>query len=283
MLPAQPRQAKDDLGRGRAAKDAIGVAVGRGRMADHGEAGFARLEGLGLFVLGGLGTPPPVLMHIGAVRRVHQPDHGMVDMGVEGHPVDQLGPAADHAGEDRRRLIRLRLAARVRAHPDKDQALAFVRGIMAHADARHIHRLVLDQRGDGRADPVGAVAPAVIGAFDQLGAVLALDQPSGRQRRGAVGTDVAHGVDLAGAGAAQQDRLAEDLIALQPARPQVAGQGGEIPDVAQEALAEDGLGLARLELACADFAVALGHDGCLARNRRPARARHRAAVAMSRA
>jgi hypothetical protein len=80
----------------------------------------------------------------------------------------------------------------------------------------------------------------VIGAFDRLALARLLDQPPGRQRRGAVRADVAHPIDLARAGSPDQDRLAHDLIALQAGDRHVARQGDEIPGVSDEALAESG-------------------------------------------
>ena len=53
-----------------------------------------------------------------------------------------------------------------------------------------------------------------------------------------MGADVAQGVNGASAVAAQQDRLAEHLVALQLAGFKLRAEGGEIPDVVQEALAE---------------------------------------------
>ncbi|MNI16382.1 hypothetical protein D3C73_697140 [compost metagenome] len=186
------------------------------------------------------GAPPPLLMDEGAVGRVHQADHGVVDVAVEIHPFDQAR-LAHGAGEDRRILVRLGRVAGVGRHPHEDQALALAHRIGPHLDAVGLEGLVLDQRRDGGAHPVGAEAPAVIGAFDRLALARFLDQPPGRQRRGAVGADVAHGVDLARARAADQHRLAHDLMALQTGDRHVARQGDEIPGVGDEALAEGGL------------------------------------------
>ena len=137
-------------------------------MAHHGEAVLARFEGLGLFVHRMFGPPPPLLMDIGAVGGVHQADDGVVDVAVEIHRLDQLGLAADHAGEDRRLMVRFRRIAGVRRHPDEDKTLAFTHRIGSHADAVRLEGLILDQRRNGGADPVGAEAPAVIGTFDRL-------------------------------------------------------------------------------------------------------------------
>jgi hypothetical protein len=93
-------------------------------VADHREALLARLEALGFLVLAGLGAPPPLLMHVGAVGGVHETHDGVVDVGVEVHAVDQLRPAADHALEHRRRLGGL-----AGADPDEHQTLAFGRVI----------------------------------------------------------------------------------------------------------------------------------------------------------
>ncbi len=185
------------------------------------------------------GTPPPLLMDVRPVGGIHQADDGVVDMAVEIHPLDQAR-LADGARKLRRLLIRLGRVAGVGRHPDEDHALALAHRIGADLDALSLKRLILDQRRDGRADAVGPEAPAVIGAFDRLALAGLLDQPPGRQRRRAVGTDVAHPIDLAGARAADQDRLAHDLIAFQAGDRYVARQGDEIPGVGDEALAEGG-------------------------------------------
>ena len=80
---------------------------------------------------------------------IHQPHHRMIDVGVEHHPVDQLGLAANNAGDGRRRQVRRALAARIAGHPDEDQALALGDGIGAHADAADIDVLVADHGGYG--------------------------------------------------------------------------------------------------------------------------------------
>ena len=123
---------------------------------------------------------------------VHQADDGVVDMAVEIHRLDQLGLAADDAWEDRRLMIGLHRFARVRRHPEEDDALALA------------HRI----------------------------------GPYGRQGRGAVGTDVAHGIDRARARATDQHRLVHHLMALQAGDRHVARQGHEIPGIAHKALAE---------------------------------------------
>ena len=177
-------------------------------------------------------------MNIGAVRRVHQPHNGVVDVGVEHHPVDELGLAANDPWDVRRRLVGLAIAPGIAGHPDEDQPLRLGHGIGAHADAADVDLLILDHRRDRRTDPVGAKPPAVIGALDHLPAADVAHQPPGGKRRRPVRADVAQGVDRAVVLAAEQDRLAEDLVALQLAGTQVAGEGGEVPDVAQEAAAE---------------------------------------------
>ena len=70
-----------------------------------------------------------------------------------------------------------------------------------------------------------------------------------------MGADVPQGVDFAVVLAAQQDRLAENLVSRQLAGAQVARQGGKIPDVAQEARPEPPSGGGRAR----GFGVAFGH------------------------
>ena len=253
MLPAIAGQAEGDLGRRGAAEDPVGPAVRRGGVADHGEAVLARLEGLGLLMHRLCRPPPPLLMHIGAVGGVHQTDDGVVDMGVEIHPFDHLRPATHDAREQGRLVVGFGCRARVGGHPDEDHPLAFAHGIGPHADAIGLIGLVLDQRRNGGADAVGAEAPAVVAAFDGLALAGLLDQPAGREGRRAVGTDVAHGVDLARPTLrtprpADQHGLAEQFVPLERGRRDVARQGHEIPGVEHEPLAERGrrgLGLGR--------------------------------------
>ena len=91
--------AEDDLGLRLTAKHRIGPRVAGRRMTDHGEAGLARLERLGLGMDAGGGAPPPLAMHEGSMGRIHQSDDRVIDVSVEDHPVDQLGGAAHHARE----------------------------------------------------------------------------------------------------------------------------------------------------------------------------------------
>ena len=161
-------------------------------------------------------------------------------MGVEIHRIDQFRPTADDAGEDRRLVIGLGRDARIGSHPDEDDALALAHRIGSHPDAVGLIGLVLDQGGDGGADPVGAETPAVVAALDRLTLARVLDQLAGRQRRGPVRADVAQGIDLTGAGAADQHRLSEQHVTRQRGRGHVARQGDKIPGVADKAAAEGG-------------------------------------------
>ena len=210
VFPPKARQAEDNLGLRLATEDGVGPRIRRGRVAQHGEASLARLEALFLLVNAGLGAPPPLAMHERAVGGVHQADHRVVDMGVEVHPVDQLGAATDHAGEFRRRMVRLRPWCA--SQPDPHQALAFRDRIAAHAEAAGVQVLARRQRGDGDADAVRAEPPAVVGAFDGLKARI-LAEPAGGERRCAVRADVAQREQCAVAAAAQHDRLAKQLDA----------------------------------------------------------------------
>ncbi|MNQ95969.1 hypothetical protein D3C85_1115540 [compost metagenome] len=178
-------------------------------------------------------------MDEGAVGGVHQADDGVVDMAVEIHGLDQLHLALG-AGEERRLVVGLGRIARVRGHPDEDQALALAHRIGPDLDAVRLKGLILDQGRNGGADAVRTEAPAVIGALDRLALARLLDQTPGRQGRGAMRTDVAHGIDLARTRPADQDRLVHHLIALQAGDRHVARQRDEIPGVAHEALAEGG-------------------------------------------
>ena len=186
------------------------------------------------------GPPPPLLMHIGAVGRVHQADDGMVDMGVEIHRLDHLRIAPDDAGKQGRLVVRIGRVTWIGGHPDKDHPLAFTDGIGPHPDAIRLIGLVLDQGGDGGADPVRAEPPAVVAALDGLALARFFDQSSGGQGRRAVRADVAHRIDLTRAGPADQHRLAQQFVAFERGRGDIARQGDEIPGVQHKPGAEGG-------------------------------------------
>ena len=207
MLPAKAGQAKGDLGLWRAAEDRIGAAVARRGVAGHGEPIVPRLEALFL-VIEALGrAPPPLLVHVGPVRGVHQADDRVIDMAVEVHPLNELRPAAHHALKARRRHHG-RVVLGVFAHIDEDKALSFMDRPAADLDALALHRLIGDEGGDLRTGAVRrAKAPAMIGAFDRALPRRILDQLARRKGCGAVGADVLQGVDVAGPVAPDQDRL----------------------------------------------------------------------------
>ena len=122
-------------------------------------------------------------MHEGSVGRIHQSDHGMIDMGLEVSPIDELGGAADHAWKHRRRRRRFAVVARIARHPDKHHPLALGGAIAAHADAGDVEGLALHQRGNGRAGAVRVEAPAVIGALHGLAAIGLPGECARRQGR----------------------------------------------------------------------------------------------------
>ena len=89
-------------------------------------------------------------------------------------------------------------------HPDEDQPLALGHRIAPHPDAADVERLLVGQRGNGRA---GArrrgSASHDRGIRPPRRRPPLAHQPAGRQRRGAVGADVAQGEDVAPARAAR--------------------------------------------------------------------------------
>ncbi len=206
-------------------------------MTDHGEAHLARFERLRLFELFLGRPPPPLLMHIGPVRRVHQADHRVVDMRIEIHRFDNDRLSADHAGQHRRFVIRFGGAADIGGDIDPDDALLLAHGIAAHAEPGNIQGLVAGQRRHVGAGAHGIKRPAMIAALHHARRALA-QHFAGRQRRRAVRADVAQAIDLAVEVAAQQHRLAQDDVALQGAGLQIVRQGREPPAVAQKPLAE---------------------------------------------
>ena len=241
MLPAIAGQAEGDLGGRRPAQDAVGAGVRRRRMADHGEALLARLERLGLLVPAMGAAPPPLLMHIGAVGRVHQAHHGVVDMAVEIHPFDQLRVAANHAGKYRRLVVGLRTDCGDR-RPSRRTPAPGSRPRDRTAPGCGPPRRPGPERARGwpRTRRRAGSASRDRGTPPSRLRRRASDQLSGRQGRGPVGADVAHGVDLARPGAADQHRLAQQLVALEIRGFHISRQGREVPGVGDEALAEGG-------------------------------------------
>ena len=183
-LEAGGRQLESDLGRHLAqqAIDRLGRLVRR-----HHKAGGQR--GVMFFLHPRRLLPPPMVMHIGPMRRVHQPDHGMVD--VAGKRLG-FGPArlaifiGTRGGSD------LRRRARLGRHIDPDQPVLLAHRIGPHTDFRRVQVLAFHQGGNGAAHPVAAEAPAMIGAFD---GVFGKDFPR-RQRHAAMGADIAQGESL---------------------------------------------------------------------------------------
>jgi hypothetical protein len=206
-------------------------------VAHHGETHFARLELFGLFELLLGRPPPPLLMHIGPVGRIHQPDDRMVYMRIEIHGLDNDRPASNHARQHRRLAIRIGRPARIGRHVDPNDALLLAHRIAAHAELGDVHCLVAGQGRDVGTGARRVELPAVIRTLHHAGPVLA-QHFARRQGSRTVRTDVAQTIRLAIEVAPQQDRLTQEDIALQGAGFQVGRQSREPPAVAQESFAE---------------------------------------------
>ncbi len=179
--------------------------------------------------------------------RVHQSDDGVVDVALKIHPLHKLGRAADDAAEDGRLSV-ARRGPGVGRHIDEHKPLALLDGVGADADPLRLQRLIVHEGGNGRACSVlRSETPAVVRALHGFAPGGVRDQSTGRQGRGPMRTDVAQGEGGAAARAAQKHRLPKKVHPLKSAGLQLAGQGGEIPEVVQEPLAESGGGFLRLQ------------------------------------
>src|SRR5262249_7553971 len=131
-------------------------------------------------------TPPPVAVDVGAVRGIHQANDSVINV------------AGKHLALDEARRFDLvqwnawRLApgrdgfASWRGHVDPDQSVLLAERVGAHADARGIEVLTLDQRGNRRAHAVWPKLPTVIGTLDRV----VREQSPGGKRHAAVRADV---------------------------------------------------------------------------------------------
>src|SRR6185437_3280950 len=111
------RQAKADLGLGRAPKNLVAFRIARRRVAHHREAVGACGEGLALFMDRARAAPPPRAMDERPVRRIRVPEHRRVDAARQGDRLEHVGTAAIEAARQRRRWWR---APRVLAEEDPD-------------------------------------------------------------------------------------------------------------------------------------------------------------------
>ena len=133
-------------------------------MPQHGKTARRRAEGLGFFVDGPPRPPPPGLMHERPVRRVHQPNDRVVNMARKFYGFAQ----ARHPVAKFRHDGRVTRINAVIAEKDPDIALHFSARVGLHLHPVDIELLIRYQRGDGRASPVAAKAPAMVTAFDFL-------------------------------------------------------------------------------------------------------------------
>src|SRR5882762_4597569 len=200
MFDADARQLKDDLGFGGAAQETIAARVLRGCVAAHREAEWRRCEGLGLLVDRTARAPPPGTVNERPVRRVHQPDHGVIDRGGETDALDEVGRASIEPFEQRDPRRR----GWVFAKKDPDVALHLARRVAADMDTIGRERLARYQRRDQGTMTAGVEAPPVIAALDLVPIEMAGAEPHAAMR-----TQIPHRERLACHVAADQDRLAQ--------------------------------------------------------------------------
>src|SRR6516162_10959021 len=101
-------------------------------------------------------------MDKGPVRRVHQPDDGVVDRCCEAYPLDEIGWSFVEPVEQRH--LRRRGGVVAEKHPDVSLHLAH--RVAADTDTLRREGLVWHKRRDQGALPAGVEAPAVIAALD---------------------------------------------------------------------------------------------------------------------
>src|SRR5690348_3110741 len=105
-------------------------------------------------------------VHIGTVRGVHQSDDGVIDPAGKHLPLDEAWRTRSrHRHAWRFRAWSGSFASRC-GHVDPDQPIMLAQRVRAHANARRIELLSVNQGRDRSADAVVAELPAVIGALD---------------------------------------------------------------------------------------------------------------------
>ncbi len=193
-------------------------------MAHHREAERRRLERLGLGVRRAAAAPPPRAVDERSVRRVHEPDHRVIDRRLEPGGLDQCRAARADVGQ--LRDVRRGFGVLTEEHPDV--ALQLARRIALDLDAPGLEGLAVDQRRDRGAAALGIEAPAVIAALD-----LAPVEPALGQRHAAMRADVTQREHAAVGRPADQQRLAQDGLGQRAAARQLAAGQGVVPDLAQ--------------------------------------------------
>src|SRR5579883_163368 len=137
-------------------------------MRAHPEAVWYRLEPL-LLVVNAVPAPPePGLMHKRTVRRVHQSDNSVINMGrqVAAQVRDFVFLAEGRQRRRRRNCLRQPRTRCVHVHPNV--AVSFLAGKMARENPLHFQLVLARQRWNLHAAPTACVeAPAVITAFDR--------------------------------------------------------------------------------------------------------------------
>src|SRR4029077_3658735 len=162
LLDPDTRQPENDLGLRRTAEQAISARIRRGSMTAHGEAVGRRSEGLALLMDRMSRAPPPGAMNKGPVRRVHQPNDGVVDRRSEADALDKVGRSFAEPVEQRDLGRRGEVVAE--KHPNV--ALHLSHRVAAGTYASWRVRLARHKRWDRVALPAGVEAPAMIAALD---------------------------------------------------------------------------------------------------------------------
>src|SRR6516165_9529108 len=158
------------------------------------------------------------------VRRVHQPDHGVVDRRREADALDEIGWSSAEPVEYRD----LRRCGGIVAEEHPNVPLHLAHRVAAHTDTRRSKRLTRNQRRDQGALSAGIEAPTVIAAFD-----LVSIEPAGAERHAAMRTWVAQSERGTGRVTTDQDRLAEHDLRQRGTAPQASARHRVIPSLAQ--------------------------------------------------
>src|SRR5258708_34962469 len=109
-------------------------------------------------------------MHEGPMRRVHQPNDGMVDRAGKAHRLGHGVAVLADIGD----LRDLGRVGRIDAEIDPDIALHLARRIARDTYLGGIEVLALGERWNGGAAPIGGEAPAMVKAFE----LLAVEAPA---------------------------------------------------------------------------------------------------------
>src|SRR5215469_13816767 len=163
-------------------------------------------------------------MHKGTVRRVHQPDDGVIDAGAKTDAFKEVGRTPIEAREARG----LGRRGRVLAEEHPNVALYFLYRVAAGVDAVGGKGLAWHKRGYLGAASVRVEPPAVIAALDLMPV-----KPAGAQRHATMRAQIAQRESRARRVAPDQNRRAEHELAQHTPAPQASARDRVVPSFAQ--------------------------------------------------